>query len=537
MRILPVLLAFSPLPLWAEDFVIATPVTRAALYLDGALVLRDSALSIPAGKHRIIVPDLPTGAEPASVSLRLGDRAITAITFSDALWSPDEVTGDDPAITDAEDRVQKAQVALADFDDRVGTVRARVEAAESLIAYLGRVGTGDGGVDDAEDLRAIAQVIASETLAARREAISAAGEARALAYDREGLVEALMVAKQVLEALRQKSTKGTLAVADFNLSQAFDGPISVSYIVRKAQWQPAYDMHLIRSNQPSLAMDRGAQVIQNSGENWQDVTLTLSTLHLFRPLQSDPPLPKMMRVDDSAPAELNRRFLIGATSVAAAALVPAAENVTTQLDGLGFVYAAPGTHDVVSGAELSRLDLGTVDLKLDRMLAQTSALSDMTAFLVAEVTNGDEVILPSFDVRYFVDGLLVGIGDMPQIAGGDQMTLGFGPIDGLQVSRRISDRKEGDRGVITKSNEQTENVVISVKNLTDLPWELRVIDRVPYSEQEDLHIEYASKPEPTETDFRDQRGILAWEREIAAGETVTITLNTRITFPHGKFLR
>lgn len=36
MRILPVLLAFSPLPLWAEDFVIATPVTRAALYLDGA---------------------------------------------------------------------------------------------------------------------------------------------------------------------------------------------------------------------------------------------------------------------------------------------------------------------------------------------------------------------------------------------------------------------------------------------------------------------------------------------------------------------
>lgn len=536
MRILPVLLAFSPLPLWAEDFVIATPVTRAALYLDGALVTRDSTLSIPAGKHRIILPDLPTGAEPASVSLRLGDRVVTAITFSDASWSPDEVTGDDPAITEAEDRVQKALAALADFEDRVGTVRARVEAAEALIAYLGRVGTGDGGVDDAEDLRAMAQVIASEILAARREAISAEGEARVLAYDREGLVDALKVAKQVLEALRQKSTTGTVAIADFNLSEAFDGPISASYIVREAQWQPAYDIHLARGNQPSLAMDRGAQVIQNSGENWHDVTLTLSTLHLFRPLQSDPPLPKRMRVDDSAPAELNRG-LIGLTSVGATALVPAAENVATQLNGLGFVYTASGTHDVDSDVELSRLDLGTVDLKLDRMLAQTSALTDMTAFLVAEVTNGDEVILPSFDVRYFVDGLLIGTGDMPQIAGGDQLTLGFGPIDGLQVSRRISDRKEGDRGVITKSNEQTENVVISVKNLTDLPWELRVIDRVPYSEQEDLNIEYTSKPEPTETNFRDKRGILAWEREIAAGETVTITLNTRITFPYGKFLR
>ena len=541
MRVLPVLLALVPLPLWADEVVLSTPVTQAAIYLDGALVTRDSTLALQAGDHRIILPDLPRDADPASLSLRLGDTAITAITFRDAFQPPDEVTGDDPALVAAEDRLRAAEAALARYDDAVAEVRARAEAAEALIAYLARVGAGGDGAADPAMLGATAQAIAAETLTARREAIAAMAEARALSAsrDRADLVQAVEVARQALDALRAKPGDSLWAVAEVTLAQPYDGPVSVSYIVQNAYWAPTYDLRLSRGDAPALAMDRGAQVAQSSGENWQDVTLTLSTLQLFRPLRSDPPPPRLMRIEDPAPRlpePLARSYATDAAPAAEPVIVAEAM-VATELDGLGVVYAAPGTHDVASGADATRLDLGRVDLTLDRMLAQTVPLMDATAFLMVEATNGDEVILPTYDVRHFVDGLLVGAAEIPHVPANGRMTLGFGPIDGLQVTRRIADRNEGDRGVITRSNEQTEEVVIEVDNLTGRAWDLRVIDRVPYSEQEDLQIAYSAAPQPTVTAFDDRRGVLAWEREIAAGESLRIDLATRITFPTGKELR
>jgi hypothetical protein len=106
----------------------------------------------------------------------------------------------------------------------------------------------------------------------------------------------------------------------------------------------------------------------------------------------------------------------------------------------------------------------------------------------------------------------------------------------LQLSR-VNERNEGDRGVLSRSNEITENVVIEVENLTGESWPLRVLDQVPYSEQEDLVITWNAQPRPTQVDVDDQKGVLAWDSEIAAGETFEINLNYSLQWPDGKILR
>ena len=114
--------------------------------------------------------------------------------------------------------------------------------------------------------------------------------------------------------------------------------------------------------------------------------------------------------------------------------------------------------------------------------------------------------------------------------------LPFGPVEGLRLTR-LTDRNEGDRGVITKSNEITEKVSLKVENLTGESWPLRVLDQVPYSEQEDLEIAWNAAPRPAETDVDDRKGVLAWETEIGAGETQEITLSYSIGWPDGMELR
>ena len=76
-----------------------------------------------------------------------------------------------------------------------------------------------------------------------------------------------------------------------------------------------------------------------------------------------------------------------------------------------------------------------------------------------------------------------------------------------------------------------------MENLTGEAWPLRVLDQVPYSEQEDLVITWNARPRPTETDVDDQKGILAWDSEIAAGASQTIILNYSLEWPDGKVLR
>jgi hypothetical protein len=66
---------------------------------------------------------------------------------------------------------------------------------------------------------------------------------------------------------------------------------------------------------------------------------------------------------------------------------------------------------------------------------------------------------------------------------------------------------------------------------------VRLLDQVPYSEQEDLEITWSATPDPTETDVDGQRGILAWEFDLAAGEKREIGLAYSMSWPEGMVLR
>ena len=66
---------------------------------------------------------------------------------------------------------------------------------------------------------------------------------------------------------------------------------------------------------------------------------------------------------------------------------------------------------------------------------------------------------------------------------------------------------------------------------------MRLVDGVPYSEQEELEISYTANPAPTEVDVKGQRGILAWEFELAAGEKKAVQLDHVISWPEGKELQ
>ncbi len=128
---------------------------------------------------------------------------------------------------------------------------------------------------------------------------------------------------------------------------------------------------------------------------------------------------------------------------------------------------------------------------------------------------------------------------MTQLKSGDLLIVAFcfGPIEGIRLTRVVKDRQEGDRGVITRSSQEDELVVMTLRNLTAKTWDVRLQDRVPYSEQEDLRIAWEAAPAPTETDVDDKRGVLEWRFDMAPNTEQEVELSTSLNWPDGKVLQ
>ena len=200
------------------------------------------------------------------------------------------------------------------------------------------------------------------------------------------------------------------------------------------------------------------------------------------------------------------------------------------------VYHYPIRVDIASSVDALRLALDELTFT-PKIEARAVPRKDETAFLMAKFTNTtDEILLPG--LAYLLrDDALVGFIAFEKVAPGAEAEVPFGPIEGLRLKRDMPLRAEGDRGIISTTNQVEEKAILSVENLTDEIWPVRLLDMVPYSEQEDLEISYTADPAPTEVDVNGERGVLAWKFDIGPRETKAVSLEHLMQWPDGFVLQ
>jgi len=540
MRALVLLPLMLPLPALAADIAVPSRVASATVFPQGATIERAASFTAPAGRHRLILQDIPLRDLQG---LRIEAEGVTlgAVTLRDDLAPPrDAATREVVAAAEAE--VERLEQALESARDAARAIRLEAEAAAAQIAFLRGLGSADGiaaaGVDTLRDL---ARMVGEETLAAERRALEAEIRAREAEQATAALMEDLARARQTLRALDVEAEAREYLALSVDVPEAVEGALTIRYVTGAAGWRPVYDFHLDRGGAPALTIGRGAYVSQWTGESWQDVALALSTMRPSGQTEPGEVYPDLRRIEGPEAQERTEKAYGAAADEAEAGRppMPMPEPVVAvaDYDGLSVTYSYPEPVTLATGAEDLRITLGTLEVT-PKVGARAVPLRDGTAFLMAEFTNDtDEIILPSDQSEFYLDGVFVGLRPTGLIAAGDAAAFSFGPIEGLRLTRRVLDRSEGDRGVISRSNRQAEAVEIEIRNFTGEAWNLRLIDRVPYSEQEDLEVRWTATPEPAETDLDGARGILAWDLALAPGATEVVRLDHVLTWPANKVLR
>ncbi len=535
-------------PLSAAELDVRSALDAVTVYPDGATVTRLITVDLPQGDTTLIARDFPPGLDASSLRVEGETAARVTIGAIDARAPRAERP---PTAPELEKRWQALKDERAALEDQIGAEAARKRFAERFAAET-PFGLGDKGE---------ARPIADWRLAfgAVAEEIRSANNAiRELKLKQRELDEELARVDRALQANPARKMEVRIDLAADAGSRA---TFRVSYTVRGARWAPLYDARLdtgTRERKPALELIRRAEIVQQTGEDWSDVALAVSTVRTakggsgpeLRPLvvrYAEPvvPVAKSSRVmQDRAVLREDRQAgtLSASTDRTAdnmAAFPPASapaqeQEATIETGGYQALFRIPGRVTVMGNEGAKSFRISTATIAPDLLVRAAPAL-DETAYLEASLKNAEEAPLLAGRVSLYRDGIFVGRGALALTPKDETLRLGFGADEKVKVARVLTRRLEGSAGIISSAKTDEREFKTTVRSGHSRPIRIVVEDQIPTSEIAEIQVEMLpGTTPPNERDVRDRRGVLAWSFDAAPGEAKEIKLGWRLRWPGDK---
>lgn len=242
---------------------VKTSAEKVILFIDGAQVTRSKQIDIPAGNSTIVFTDLSPYLDDKSMQVAAkGKFTVTAVNrrfnHTDSL----ERTNRQMAVEQELDRIRRQQKELKAVLEVIG-------AENELL----KINCSVGNRNVATPLAAIREL--NEYYADRMQ------ESKSRTIETEERIEALNEReRQLLAEQAQLGGKPSAPMSEVEVRieapAACKGDFTLTYYVRNAGWFPSYD---IRSNGLSEPVEIAykANLFQNTGEEWKNVSLTLSS--------------------------------------------------------------------------------------------------------------------------------------------------------------------------------------------------------------------------------------------------------------------
>lgn len=548
MRVLAVsmfaLSVAAALPAWAADLQAESKIVAATVYADRATVTRQTVVDLPEGASVVVLKGLP--ASLMTDALRAEGKAAADVVLG-AIETKLQTSAELAA-----PRERELEAKITTLEDQKALVQADLSGIEQKQKFL-------------ESLSAQASLRARENIAAidlKPEQWSAA--ATTLADQTSSLLKA-----QAAKNIEMRELDKQIAALNEELQQLQTGQtnsiqvrvpldakaptrltLKVSYQVPSASWRPVYDVRL-DTEKRDLKLTQYGEVIQQTGEDWQDVALVLSTaqpaqqvaLPELSPLwvsfyqnYADKARFKSLAMDSAMNAEAGAAPQM-AMMAAPAAPEPerAATFVAANLNASGYAaeYSIVGPSSVLSDGSARKVMIG------DR--AAKVALSDVVmpqyddkAYLVASTQiEGEAPLLPG-TANLFRDGTFIGSVPLGLVRTGGKIDLSFGQDDQVEISRKLAKDETGESGVLVgKSKTITRELMLSVANLHKQPIDVVVKYRLPVPQDEQIKLTLNDKFTSPQyaMDVDDVKGLMVWKMPIAAKEKKPLQIGWTLSWP------
>ena len=318
--------------------------------------------------------------------------------------------------------------------------------------------------------------------------------------------------------------------------------LKINYLITGASWVPSYDVR-VDLDKSGLFLNYFGIIRQRTGEDWEDVKLSLSTA---KPYISGL-LPELdpWYIDFLQPVFKQARKRAMVDTVMEEAYKPSLhqeelkqETAYAESRGTSVTFNIKKRETIPGKGEPFKTTITQEELKAKLSYICTPKLYEF-AFLKADVVNDTAYPFLQGEISIFLGEDYIGKSRIETIPLNKSFDLHLGVDERIHVERRLI-REEADKSFIGKKSVHSFTYRIILENLIKEEKTIIVHDQIPVAKDPDIQVKLVkSIPAPvSKEDIKDGGpGLLEWELSLPPQKTETIEFEFSVTFPKDKKIK
>jgi uncharacterized protein (TIGR02231 family) len=509
---------------------IESKITDVTVFLAGAQVSHVADVQLKAGENQFRLSDLTLNLDPNSVQVE-GNANFTILSVRHQV-NYETNSSSNP-------RIKAIQDSLNDLGFKQREIQAlkNVLAQERALLEANRSLKGADAVLMTEDLEEMVNFYRDRFKSLEYKNLELIDQ------ERENN-ESLSRLQNKLNALNQRVNSNPSEVLITVMAQKeTKATLKLSYFAQNAGWVPAYDLRAEEINGP-IDFSYRARVYQSTGNDWNDVNLTLSTGNPAIGGQIPNLNPWYVYLYDPRPVNVQYRdqmeLMAPAPSYKSMEEIQvtgyndnrtAASYTTIQNSGVSTSFKISIPYDIPSDNQMYDVTMQHELLKAEYAYVTVPKLEG-DAFLRANVIDWMQYSLLPGESNIYFKGTFVGKGYIDPALANDTLSLSLGRDKSIQVKRdQIKDYcKTSLFGGKQKTSKAYE---LSVTNTKKQAITIEIQDQLPISQTEDISVEIE---ELSGGSHDAQSGKIIWKLTVQPGETIKKQLKFNVTYPRKKLV-
>jgi uncharacterized protein (TIGR02231 family) len=515
-----------------EEKIVKSKMTSVTVYSQGAQIFQNASYSINKGISHVIIEGVSPRIDANSLQVKAtGSAIILDSKYSLYYPKPEEIPLEGlplkvrRSIDVLNDSIMEINYLIQGLQDEIDVMNA----TKNILSNNGAI-RGQGKVNDSiQLLKEAVDYYTLKMMEINKKLLALNRKKTETAKDRDGMYKRL----QDLQNYQNNNNlnpapKGP--VHRITITMKADAPVTgnidISYLVSSAGWVPMYDLRS-EINNGKINLSYKAQVYQNTGVDWEDVKLTISTNNPYQnktkpelhPWYIDYYVSNNYNYDKnkSGVKRMAEAYGYNLSEINA----PSAAGATRD-DEVDAVYADQFTEviDHVISAEF-RIDLPysirsnneqhmvlikNVDLSASYKYF-TVPKYDKGVYLVAQLSKLDELQLVPARANIFFDGAYLGETYLDPTTMDDTLNLSLGKDPNIIVKHTLL-KQDSKEKIIGTKKERTNAYALTIKNLKSTNIDIVVQDQIPVTQNGDIEI---VAEELSKGSLDSRTGMVQWE--------------------------
>ncbi|MCC6818471.1 MAG: DUF4139 domain-containing protein [Bacteroidia bacterium] len=329
------------------------------------------------------------------------------------------------------------------------------------------------------------------------------------------------------------------------------GSLVVKYYDAAAGWMPKYDISA-GSNTEKLELLYRAQVYQNTGLDWNNIALTLSTSNPAqgntKPILSvwnlyygypntytgnayKKKVPQVQNYNSVAPSITEERLNFdqsGSTDDAKENLEPV---FTMSENMMRIEYAIKTKYNIASDNRAHNVIINKEEIPVTYTYMAVPKL-DNDAFLMGKVSNWEDLNLMPAMARIYFDDSYIGNTVVNPNTVKDTLYLDLGRDKSITVKRQNLKDKCKEQ-IVGEDKIVTKTVEITIRNTKPMSLYFELEDQIPIAGDATIKVELLKSDGAI---FNDLTGKLTWKMNIKSKDTKKVVFSYQVKYPKNKVI-